>query len=589
MNTFLHDHTLPALPLTTPETLCTGVPALAAPLLEEDTLAVTLATLSDFVKPGGEAETLHRALVTHKNAQPGNANWLRPFWDDMYREWRDPLPLNMNYFFRLEHERWGATHGLARFILALARTAERLGRGELEAEKTRTGFLSMDQARRAFYTRIPCRSADELLPVELTAPLSIAVACQGYWFIVPLHATDNAPASAASLALTLDAIRREAKRMAKEKGPGLSPAAMTSAPREDAAAVRSALGERQINRLGMKTLEQSLLALCLDPVTKSTTEASQAFLGGPAHNRWFDKSLQIIATEEGEVGANFEHAGCDAGIWAWLLNTADSLLASVADGEGDEALPHRLLEWDVPDNLASTLRSFGKTFAQSCASVDMACRDFPALSRECLKSMRTSPDAFLQVAFQAAQYKIFGCLKSSYEAVSMRAYAGGRTECARGCTQAALAFAKALWRNAPQESLQELYRTAERAHLGRLVNCQRGLAVERYVYGLQTMYRLYGKELGLASPPAFFADPGWLAVKHDSLSTSGMTASGVSAFGFGPVVPDGFGVGYAPSPDRTALVITSFHNSGLKADAFVEAFTEASGHISRLLLGAVPQ
>ena len=81
---------------------------------------------------------------------PGNTSWLRQLWDDDYLAWRGPLPLNLNYCFRLEAFGKGQDTGLAAFILALARVAALIGRAELEAKKTRSGYQAMDQARSAF-------------------------------------------------------------------------------------------------------------------------------------------------------------------------------------------------------------------------------------------------------------------------------------------------------------------------------------------------------------------------------------------------------------------------------------------------------
>ena len=580
MKTFAHDQALPRLPLASPESLCNAVPALAAPLLDEATLSATLDVLSDFVRQDGDAEKLHNALAAHRGSLPANSSWLRPFWDDSYLAWREPLPLNMNYCFHLDREHWGG--GVEHFIMRIARTAALLGKNALEAERNRSGYQAMDQARSAFYSRIPGLGADELMAVPLLAPVHITVLCQGFFFLLPLYGSSGEALSAGSLAQCLNSVRDEAARLAGRGTQVSWTGAMTTAPREQAAALRATLKRSQVNRLTLTALEQSLLVLCLDSAAASNGHFAQKLLAGDAKNRWFDKSLQVIATEEGRFGINLEHAGCDAGIWAWLLEKAAALGDEQCAPE-NKPLPYRRLDWELDETVTTELTDLAENFQQQNDAIELAQEVFCEFSREALKGMRTSPDAFLQVCFQLAQFEVFGELRSSYESVSMRGYAQGRTECARGSTQAALTLAEALRRNEQPSTLYELYRKAERAHLGRLVSCQRGQAVERYVYGLQNMFRQKGKALGITSEPAFFSDPGWLKIKHDSLSTSGMAVDGVLAFAFAPVVEDGFGIGYVPGKNQTVVTVTSFHVSGMKARDFAKAFGSAAQRIAGLL------
>ena len=52
-------------------------------------------------------------------------------------------------------------------------------------------------------------------------------------------------------------------------------------------------------------------------------ELSRHLFHGNNYNRWFDKSLQVIVTENGVVGANVEHSTLDATVcgqmWEYVL------------------------------------------------------------------------------------------------------------------------------------------------------------------------------------------------------------------------------------------------------------------------------
>ena len=582
MKTYALDHTLPFLPLPELAATCAAIPEFVAPLVDTQAMAATHAALDEFRRPGGAGEKLQQALLDHQSALPDNASWLRTIWDDMYTSLRAPVPENVNYFFRLDDSRWGAD-ALPRFIRAMAVALAELGGGELPPEENKAGPLAMDQGRSCVYTRIPVRNNDVLRLVPLSGPQTIAVACQGHWYTVPVIDSRGEPVSQTFLSGVFAAIRKEA--------PALPPAppvsALTAAERNTAAALRADLQATMTNRFGFDAVERSLLVLQLAPAHASPDDFAHHLLGKDAASRWFDKSLQIIATENGGIGTCFEHAGCDAAIWIYLLNRADAIAREnleTNDAERGEApaAAVRRIRWDVDPSLLERLETARQDFAARSDNIEYVCREFAFLSRENLKACNTSPDAFLQAAFQAAQHKIFGRLGSSYEAVAMRGFAQGRTEAGRSSSGDALAFSLALEKDTPREKLLELYRQMERTHIARLKRCQQGRGVERHVSGLQAMFALYGKELGLPEP-ALFSDPGWLALKHDILSTSSVASPCIRFFGFGPTSPDGLGVGYTPRTESTGFIVTSFKDGAHAAATFMEAFEQAADALGTLL------
>ena len=54
------------------------------------------------------------------------------------------------------------------------------------------------------------------------------------------------------------------------------------------------------------------------------TEYARHLFHGDGYNRWFDKSIQIIVTDGGRVGANAEHSCLDATVcgqmWEYILS-----------------------------------------------------------------------------------------------------------------------------------------------------------------------------------------------------------------------------------------------------------------------------
>ena len=123
--------------------------------------------------------------------------------------------------------------------------------------------------------------------------------------------------------------------------------------------------------------------------------------------------------------------------------------------------------------------------------------------------MNISPDAFFHMALQIAQYRTFGILRSVYEPVSVRVFHEGRTECARATSMEKLKLVTAL--EAGEENNEILYSLMQKAgaaHSNRIIECRKGLGVERHMFGLEQMYYLYGAELGMKEIPEIFNDKG---------------------------------------------------------------------------------
>lgn len=163
---------------------------------------------------------------------------------------------------------------------------------------------------------------------------------------------------------------------------------------------------------------------------------------------------------------------------------------------------------------------------------------------DAIKDMKISPDAYFHMALQIAQYRTFGTFKSVYEPVSIRHYKEGRTECARATSMEKLALVHAVEDAKEPEEIYSLMEAASEAHANRIYACRSGFGIERHLFGLEQVYLQHGKELGMTKLPAIFEDTGYLALREDFLSTSGMAYDNVRARIFGPVVTGGFGVAY---------------------------------------------
>ena len=71
--------------------------------------------------------------------------------------------------------------------------------------------------------------------------------------------------------------------------------------------------------------------------------------------------------------------------------------------------------------------------------------DLAAYGKNFMTSMGFSPDAFVQMAFQAAYYGLYGRVECTYEPAMTKVYLHGRTEAIRSVTPESVDFVQTFW------------------------------------------------------------------------------------------------------------------------------------------------
>jgi hypothetical protein len=102
-----------------------------------------------------------------------------------------------------------------------------------------------------------------------------------------------------------------------------------------------------------------------------------------------------------------------------------------------------------------------------------------------------------------------------------------------------------------------LFQKAATAHVTYVREAVKGFGVDRHLLGL----RLIAMENGEPMHP-LFKDELFSRTNHWRLSTSQLDLKHVIAIGFGPVVPDGYGVCYLIAKDHIMITITAFNEAG---------------------------
>jgi len=235
------------------------------------------------------------------------------------------------------------------------------------------------------------------------------------------------------------------------------------------------------------------------------------------------------------------------------------------------------LDEDLNIQLAIATTNFDKL----ANNLSQTCFDYNAYGKHVAsKIMKTSPDAVVQLALQLAYYGQQGRFCGVYESVSMRHYKRGRTETGRCLSVESKAFVLGMVDSkVSQEEKRTLFREAAQSHVNYLSEAKKGNGIDRHFLGLMLLTLENGEELH-----PLFKDPIFLRSCHWNLSTSQVEFKYLTSIGFGPVVPDGYGVCYGVRKDSIHFYITSWKDCPMTdVHNFRQRLVEAIDDIRKLL------
>ena len=327
-----HQSDLPSLPVPTiEETLQRFLPT-ALPLAESDAERDRLVEACRAFPH--QAEKLQRRLQKrYEESQQQNTSWLQKWWNTWgYLQVRDPVVPHVSYFFQLADDgtlpstipAGGRSLGVMRGATILQAVAEyrkkvcsgslpceAIGRKDPKTPLCSAAFKYMFNA-----CRIPARGQDSYKMYDPSLHRHCVVARKGYFFAVDFVDEGGDP-------LPFHILEERLQRcvdMANElQSLGTVPhfGLLTTDDRDSWADARSRLFEMGGNAMkhAMERLESGAFLLCLDDNEPLSLQQCgiNYWHGGKesGHNRWFDKSMQFVCTENGKVGFVGEHSMMD--------------------------------------------------------------------------------------------------------------------------------------------------------------------------------------------------------------------------------------------------------------------------------------
>lgn len=550
-----------------------GLPRLPVPDLDH-----TLEHYLFWVKPLLGPRSFHRTkmLVEHFSKNEGPVlqdrllsfaeeaacpNWLYLMWLESYLEGRAPLPVTSNVFYRMEHvdcppESRQASRATSILVGALD-FYRSLVRGNLEPDRERGEPLCMVQYLNLFGScRIPALRRDRVCVTELEEKRKqreIAIFRKGHLFFMPVMDRWGNPLSYPELFAGIwELLQRDLP-----PGPGVG--VFTALPRDRWARIRNRMiTSHPENEETFSRLERVPFVLCLDDTEARDDEAmARAFFLGQSENRWFDKTLQFIVLPDGEAGVNMEHSLVDGSPNARLLGAVISSPVGYHSDLGRIIPMARQVDFLLDPVLEEELVNARRSFQGLDRGTVLRVLRFSDFGRERIRNCWVSPDAFVQMAIQLAQFRVFGRCHMAYEAVMTRRFLFGRTEAMRPVSTQVLTFIRSMEEAADREVRTVAFREACEEHVRRIGMCKQGLGVDRHLFGLLEIFRRYGESLDIKRCPAIYLDRGWKVLKHNRISTSTTSSVGLVLAGYAPVVEDGFGVRYMTKPEAINFNVTA--------------------------------
>ncbi|XP_072505600.1 carnitine O-palmitoyltransferase 2, mitochondrial-like isoform X2 [Notamacropus eugenii] len=322
------------------------------------------------------------------------------------------------------------------------------------------------------------------------------------------------------------------------------------------------------NQEALKKVETAIFSLCLDDlVVQDIDHFSQIMLYGNGHNRWFDKSFNLILTKDGSAAINFEHSWGDVMTVLRFMKEVfqDSTVAhAVQPDEDSVAMDASSAVKKLQFHLNDSLR-VGITNAR--ANYDAAVRAFSVKlvqfkeGKYFLKKEGVSPDAMIQLAFQMAFLGLYGQVVPSYEPCSTAAFKHGRTEVIRPTSihtkKCSLAFQEPS-KHSMAELKDMLYKCST-YHVQLIKEATGGQGFDRHLLALQI---LADTEKGCL--PNIFFDSAYNQLNHSFIFSRHLFNPTLNFGACMPIVPDGFGIAYFVQDDSITFNITSCSDYNLQ-------------------------
>ncbi|KZT27937.1 acyltransferase ChoActase/COT/CPT [Neolentinus lepideus HHB14362 ss-1] len=572
--TFASQGALPKLPVPELSATVKRLKESLKPLAwTENEYDITVQKIDEFAE--GPALELQQRLLKRQNE---TEHWLEQWWDDGgYLGYRDSVVINVSYYYgfddapsHLPQTSVSRAAGLTRAVMLFRK---KLKQGLIKPEATKEGPLDMDTYRWMFdCCRVP--GADGL-DWSVSYAKEGDTGGSGHVVVLRKGRVWRLDAAQNGRILSTGELETQFQHIydnTKEEHPGVG--VLTASNRDIWAKDYAELLSNPQNASIIETIHSAAFVVCLDAERPEGPIEHSRFLWHGAvvaqagsdsvvlglRNRWVDKPCQFIVFDNAKAGFMGEHSIMDGTPTARMC---DEVLDALYNPAFDHGAPSSgvvgpaPLDWAVSPATEKAIIEATKAAHELIESQEMSYH-LTSYGKAAIKTFGVSPDAFAQMIVQLAYLRLIGFDKKkrsggTYEAATTRKFKKGRTEAIRVVTSESDRWAWAMGdERVGVEERKRLFAEAARKHIGLAKDAGAGEGVDRHLFGLKKCLRED------EPTPALYADPLFQRSSHWVLSTSAVWSKHFPVYGWGEVVPDGFGVAYMTGyDDRLQYTITS--------------------------------
>lgn len=603
---------LPRLPIPKLEDTCRRYLNAQKPLLNNKELQYTASCISKFL--ANEGQSLQKQLI-HNNDENPHTSYISELWFDMYLRDRKALPINYNPYIIFTSEsdpRYDAQLVKAtNLVVSSLRFFKSLRNGVLEPEvfhmkpeKSDTELfrnitrlipsrfswygaylfkafpLDMSQYKNIFNTtRIPKLEKDVIF--HDPSAKHLVVLRKGHFYAFDVLDEDSI-CNPRKIAACLKAILED------DRPPNKHPVGvLTTLERDQWAQARLHLVETG-NQEILKKIDSAIFILALDDeIIDTDKKVVRTYLHADGTNRWFDKSFSLIVSKDTYSGINFEHSWGDG---VAMLRYIQDVKADISKKPrfhpnevtelAKESVNIEKLQFSIDAKSKSIIKQQKAKYHEWINQICLDYIIYENFGKNQYKKFGVSPDAMMQLAFQLAFYTLENRVVSTYESCSTAAYKHGRTEAIRPCTLETKEICIAMSRTQTELSKSDLKRmifNCSKIHNVLTKEAVMGQGFDRHLFALKKI-----SENSNSTKSVIFEDPAYDALNYNILSTSTLSSPVIFAGGFGPVVPDGYGISYQIRDEQLRTAVTSYKGSH-DATKYIQALEHAFKSIHDVL------
>jgi len=545
MNMYFYQKSLSKLPLPTLDNTCRKLMNWSKIFLSQDEIELTRDAINHFQSADGVGPILQNHL-RDLSRNPELCNWLEPFWSESYLSNPSPLPTGSNVVFLVDKKPEAKHLSLPEFLTALITTLfefnELILTESLDIDYQKKQPLCMSQYKTLLSTtRIPGKTKDYHLTE--TNSSHVIIIHRGHYYRLNVLDNNRNILSYNTLHQSIMTILNSKKKINR-----LALGALTALNRRKWSKLRSHLIDiNHQNEKNLHLIESALGIFIIDENRyQDDTLMFKNLFCGDSLLRWYDKSLQFILNEADCFGINYEHSGVDGTTLGHLVSYLYQNMPTFnISSNVNEKIPVNEITFTLDNLLDLAIKEAITLSQETCEKFIFKTLPFTDFGKERIKTLKVSPDSFIQIAIQLAQYKVFHRVFNAYESVMTKQFLGGRTETMRPVTRESIAFVK----NPTLEGL----RAASVKHVERINECKNGQGIARHLFALK---KVHEKLFPLKPLPELFSSPGYCEITTDHFSTSTSSSFGMRYAGYGPLIKDGFAVRYLVYNDRLHFVLS---------------------------------